>query len=134
MNVLISIFVVLHGLVHMLYFGQSARLFELQSGFVWPDGSWLFSKLLGDEASRVLASIACVLVAIGFVGGGIGMLAHQEWWRPVVVSAALLSSAFYILFWDGKVKMLDVKGGIGLLINLVILLEVLAAGWFTATI
>ena len=63
----IGVFMVLHGLVHMLYFGQSARLFELQPGMVWPDGAWTFSKLLGDAATRHLANIACVLAAIGSI-------------------------------------------------------------------
>ncbi len=29
-------FIVLHGLVHLLYAGQSRRLFELRPGMVWP--------------------------------------------------------------------------------------------------
>ena len=39
-RILVSLLVILHGLVHLLYFGQSARLFELQPGMGWPDGSW----------------------------------------------------------------------------------------------
>jgi len=39
---------------------------------VWPDGSWAFSKLLGDEGIRSLASIYCILAAIGFLSGGRG--------------------------------------------------------------
>ena len=44
-----GVFVVLHGLVHLFYFAQSRRLFELRPGLVWPDGSWAFSKLLGEQ-------------------------------------------------------------------------------------
>jgi hypothetical protein len=36
---------------------------------VWPDRSWAFSKLLGDETTRLLASIAYILTAVGFVVG-----------------------------------------------------------------
>ena len=61
---LFGIFIVLHGLVHLLYFGQSARYFELQPGMVWPDGSWLFTKLLGEESNRALTSSLLVLAAI----------------------------------------------------------------------
>jgi hypothetical protein len=43
----LGIFLVLHGLVHLLYFGQSARYFELKPGMTWPDGAWAFSRLLG---------------------------------------------------------------------------------------
>lgn len=113
-----GVFIVLHGLVHLLYFGQSWRLFELQPGMIWPDGSWAFSRLLGDKITRLLASISCVLAALGFVVGGIGILAGQNWWRTVVVGSAVFSTIIYILFWDGKMQKLDNKGGIGLLINL----------------
>jgi len=122
---IIGVFIVLHGLVHLLYLGQSRRLFELQPGMVWPDGSWAFSKLFGDEATRWLASVFCVLAAIGFVVGGTGILVGQAWWHPVVVGSAVLSAAIFILLWDGKMQKLADKGGIGILINLAILVLVL---------
>jgi hypothetical protein len=122
-------FTVLHGLVHLLYFGQSRRLFELRPGMVWPDGSWAFSKLLGDGATRLLASISYVLAAIGFVAGGIGILVGQAWWRPVVVGSAAFSAVIVLLFWDGKMRKLDDQGLIALLINVAILLAVLILRW-----
>jgi len=128
-RIIFGVFIVLHGLVHLLYFGQSRRLFELQPGMVWPDGSWAFSKLLGDEATRLLASISCVLAAIGFVAGGIGILVSQAWWRSVVVGSAAFSAVIIILFWDGKVQKLADKGGIALLINLAILAALLVLRW-----
>jgi hypothetical protein len=39
LKVIFGIFIILHGLVHMLYFGQSQKLFELQAGMTLPDGS-----------------------------------------------------------------------------------------------
>jgi hypothetical protein len=131
-RIILGVFIVLHGLVHLLYSGQSQRLFELQPGMVWPDGSWAFSRLLGDEATRILASISYVLAAIGFMAGGIGILVSQAWWRPVVVASAAFSAVIIILFWDGKVQMLDDKGGIGLLINLAILVALLILRWPSA--
>ena len=125
----IGIFIVLHGLVHLLYFGQSWRFFELQAGMVWPDGSWAFSRLLGDETTRLLASIFLVLAAIDFVAGGAGILLGQAWWRPVVVSAAAFSTVIFILFWDGTFQNLDDKGAIGILINIAILTAVLIFQW-----
>jgi hypothetical protein len=59
----------------------------LKSGMTWPDGSWAFSKLLGDATARTLASIACIIAAIGFIAGGAGVLFSLTWWRPVVVVA-----------------------------------------------
>lgn len=124
-----GVFCVLHGLVHLLYFGQSRRLFELQSGMVWPDGSWVFSKLLGDEATRLLASVSCVLAAVGFVAGGVGILIGQAWWRPVVVGSAVFSAAIFILCWNGTLQRLDNQGAIAILINAAILVAVLVFRW-----
>jgi hypothetical protein len=124
-----GVFFVLHGLVHLLYFGQSARYFELKPGMVWPDGSWTFSRLLGNEAARNLASISLLLAAIGLVVGGIGIFMDQVWWRPVVVGVAAFSSVVYILFWNGRMQNLDGQGVVGLLINVAILLAVLILRW-----
>jgi len=128
-RIVFGVLIVLHGLVHLLYFGQSARYFELQPKMVWPDGSWAFSRLLGNEATRNLASILLILVAIGFVASGIGMLVKQAWWRPVVIGSAVFSSAVFILFWDGVAQSLHDKGGIGVLINIAIIISVLILRW-----
>lgn len=121
---IIGLFFVLHGLVHLLYFSQSRRLFELQPGMVWPDGSWSFSRLLGDEAARWLAGICCVVAAAGFMAGGLGVMLMQSWWRPMVIGSALLSALLYILFWDGQTAKLADKGAVALLIDLAILVGV----------
>jgi hypothetical protein len=120
-----GVFIVLHGLVHLLYFGQSARRFELRPGMTWPDGSWAFSRLLGDRSTRKLASLACIVAAVGFVVGGAGLLISQVWWRPIVVVTATFSSMGFIFFWDGKLRKLDDQGGIAILINLALLLAAL---------
>ena len=129
LRVVLGIFIVLHGLVHLLYFGQSRRLFELQPGMVWPDGSWVFSKLFGEAVSRVLASVACLLAALGFVAGGVAIFLGQSWWRPVVVGSAAFSAALFVLFWNGRLKKLPDQGAIAILINMAILLVVLILQW-----
>jgi hypothetical protein len=96
---------------------------------VWPDGSWAFSKLLGNDATRWLASISYALAALGFVIGGIGVLVGQAWWRPVVVGSAAFSAVIIFLFWDGKMRKLDDQGLIAVLINVAILVSVLVLGW-----
>jgi len=129
MRFILGVFIVLHGMVHLLYFGQSARYFELKPGMVWPDGSWAFSKLLGNEAARNLASISLILAAMGLMAGGIGILVNQAWWRPVVVGATAFSSIVYVLFWNGRMQNLDAQGTIGILIDMAILLAVLIFRW-----
>lgn len=120
-----GVFLILHGLVHLLYFGQSARFFELQPGMVWPDGAWAFSRILGDRRTRHLASASLILAALGFAAGGIGVILDQSWWQPITVTAALFSSLIYLLFWDGTRHRLDNQGWIGVLINVAILIAVI---------
>ena len=117
------------GLVHLLYVGQSARLFELQPGLTWPDGSWAFSKLLGDSGARTLAGASLILAAAGFVIGAMGIFTGQSWWRTVVVISAAFSGALYILFWNGRWQHMDAQGGIGILIDVAILAAVLIFRW-----
>jgi len=129
LRIIIGVFMVLHGLVHLLYSGQSWRLFELQPGMVWPDGAWVLSKLVGDETIRILASIFMVLAAIGFVAGGAGILVRQAWWRPVVLGSASFSAVIVVFFWNGTMQKLNDQGAIALLINLAILVAVLVLRW-----
>ena len=128
-RIIVGIFFVLHGLVHLLYFGQSSRLFELQPGMVWPDGSWAFSALLGENPTRNLASITCILAALGFVISGVGVFISQSWWRNAVLVSAIFSGILYILFWNGRLQHLDGQGAVGLLIDVAILVSVLVLRW-----
>jgi hypothetical protein len=126
---LVALFIALHGLVHLLYVAHSQRLIELQPGLAWPDGSWAFSSSLGDETTRLLASIAYLLAAIAFVVSGAALILRQAWWRPLVVGAAVSSSVVIALFWDGKLQQLDNQGLLGLLIDVAILGALFLVGW-----
>lgn len=129
MRFILGVFFVLHGLVHLLYFGQSRGLFELKPGMLWPEGSWALSGLLGDEATKSVASIACVVAALGFVAAGTALLFGQGWWRPAAVSAAALSSLVLVLLWNGRMQGLDGQGAIAVLINTAILVALLIVQW-----
>lgn len=129
LRIIVVLFLVLHGLVHLLYLGQSRRLFELQPGMVWPDGSWAFSRLIGDEATRALTAILLLFAALAFVAGGAGIVAQQGWWRPVTVGAAVFSAVIFVLLWDGGWQRLDDKGAVALLINLAVVVAVFVFRW-----
>jgi hypothetical protein len=129
MTVAFGIFVVLHGLVHLLYFGHSSGRFQLKPGMTWPGGAWALSRAFGDDAIRTIASIAMILAALGLVGGGIGFLTGQEWRRPVIAAAAGFSSVAYLLLWNGRLQNLDGQGAVGVLINVLILVAVLVLRW-----
>jgi hypothetical protein len=120
-NILLGIIRILHALVHLLYAGQSLRLFELRPDMHWPDGSWLFRKQPEDNAIRLIVSISLMLAALGFAVAGLGLFLRQDWWLPVTVGSVVLSTAIFTVFWDGKRQSLADNGGIGVLINLAIL-------------
>lgn len=125
MNVLIGIFLLLHGLVHLWYLTLSQRLVKFQPEMGWTGESWLLSNILSDSTTRSLASVLFTLVAAAFLVSGIGVFFRTEWVRPVLVGSAVFSSAILILYWDGEMQMLVQKGLIGLLINVAILVTLL---------
>jgi hypothetical protein len=129
LTIIFGIFLILHGLVHLLYAGQSWRFFELRPEMTWTDKSWLFSKLLGDETTRLLATAALVLVALGLAASGLGLFLRADWWRTVAIASAAFSSLLFLVMWDGKFHALADQGGVGILINIAILVLILAFKW-----
>jgi hypothetical protein len=117
-----GIFIILHGLVHLLYSGHSRRIFELQPGMTWPEGSWSFSNVSGNDTTRLIAGISCLLAAIGFVTCGIIILIGQAWWQSIVTGTSAFSAIVFMLFWNGKMQNLDNQGGIGLIINIAMII------------
>lgn len=129
MNIAVAIFLILHGLVHLLYLGQSMKWYELGKGMAWPENSWAFSRLFGNKTTRVIASVSCVLAALVFVGGGVLIFAKQPAWVWITVGAAAFSSLLMLLMWDGKMKELANKGLFAILINATIIVLLLVVGW-----
>jgi hypothetical protein len=124
MSIFVGIILILHALVHLLYAGQALRFFELRPSLVWPDGSWLFSRLLGDPATRWLAAVFLALVSLGFLAAALGLFFGAGWARPVTLSAAGFSVLIYLLLWDGNFHALPDQGGVGILISLGIFVAV----------
>ncbi len=129
MNIVLGIFIILHGLVHLLYFGHTARFFELKPGMNWPTGSWVFATMLGEGVSRFLVSMFLVLAGSGFVAGGIGLLLDLAWWRTLIITIAMVSALIFIFFWNGTRQNLDGQGVIGLLIDLWLLVMMVLVHW-----
>jgi hypothetical protein len=71
-----------------------------------------------------LASTGCVLAALGFVAGGLGIALNHVWWLPLVAGTSICASVLILFCWDGTPHKWADQGGIGLLINLAILLGV----------
>lgn len=63
-----------------------------------------------------------VLVALGFVAGGVGYALGQDWSPTVLVAVAVLSSVVIVVMWDGRPELLVEKGVVGALINVTVAL------------
>ena len=124
-KVIFGIFIVLHGIVHLIYSGHSFRLFKIQPGLEWPDGSWALSFFLKNDNVRIIAGIFCIIAFIGFILGSIGIFSNSIWWRPVVIGTAIFSTIALLLLWDGLMQKLPEKGAIAIIINLAIIAFVL---------
>jgi hypothetical protein len=117
LQILIGIFLALHGVVHGIYTGQSLRIFELQPAMVWPENSWLLSKFFNQAAIRWIGGVTLATAAMLFIVGGATRVFNQAWFRPATLATCIFSSLIYLLFWDGTLQHLDNQGGIGILIN-----------------
>jgi hypothetical protein len=47
----------------------------------------------------------------------------------IITIAAVFSAMIFIAFWDGQLRNLDDKGGIGILINIAILIALHVLNW-----
>jgi hypothetical protein len=116
-----SIFVILHGLVHLWFVVLSQDLIEFQPEMGWTGASWFFTGLLGGGAPRTLASAVYVLATVAFVIAGAGLLFDAAWALPLVKGAAAFSGLMILLFWDGNPQMIVEKGLLGFLIDVALL-------------
>jgi hypothetical protein len=121
-RILLGIFIILHGLVHLWYFTLSQRLVPFEPEMGWTGRSWLLTGILGDNTARTIASVLFVLATLGFVAGGVGYLADLAWWRTVLIVSAVLSAVTTLIFWDGSAQYIVQKGLLGFLIDIGILL------------
>ena len=117
----LGIFIGLHGLVHLWYLTLSQGLVEFEAEMGWTGQSWLFSAFLGDSATRWTGTALYAIATLGFVAGGLGLVAQQDWWEPITISAAAISAVTIVLFWDGGMQMLVQKGLIGFLVDIIVL-------------
>ena len=124
LRLLIGLFIISHGLVHLWFFTLSQGLVKFQPGMRepgWTGKSWLFTSLLGDSTTRLLASILFITAAVAFVVSGFGILFRADWWWTALIGSALFSAVTILILWDGSLQLAVDKGVIGFLISLAIL-------------
>ena len=95
---LIAVLLLAHGIGHIMPF-LAAWAPKMNPGF--STGSWLFSSNMSTTSPVGLAFGLLGLVALlGFMGGALGLLLHQEWWPMMTIAAAFISLVT-ILPWAG---------------------------------
>ena len=122
MGTIIGIFILLHGLVHIWYVALSLRIVPFQPEMGYSGESWLWTKLIGDKPTRVLAAIGYACSAVGLVLAGIGGVLDQTWAQTSLTVAATISALTIVMFWDGKTSKLIEKGLLGFVISVLLLL------------
>lgn len=118
--VLIALFLVAHGLIHILFAPASPP----KDAKGWPfqiNHSWLLAPLGLDRFARPIGMGLVILTVLGFILTGLGLLGvpllHESWETLALVSAAL-SFLLLVLFWNRSLV-------VGVAIDVVIVVAVL---------
>jgi hypothetical protein len=131
MRILLGIFILLHGLVHLWFVTLSRGWVKFQADMGWTGHSWLLTNIFGNGPTSLLATVSYAVAAITFVIASIGLLANQQWTRPWMIAASVISAATILVFWDGKFPMIVEKGIIGFMISAGILVAIFFLGWLS---
>jgi hypothetical protein len=93
--VVVGIFFVLHGLVHLLWLVVPWRITAVD-GLPYATTVLAGRIDVGDAGIRIVG-LLWLLAAIGWVIAGIGVFLLAPWWQPVTIAVALFAAALCIL-------------------------------------
>ena len=129
MKIIIGLFLIAHGLVHVgLAAAPDPNESESKPGafFTAPQRSWLLPQLgLKPAAIRWIGILLVVFTTLGFVLAGLGVFGVPglaESWRTIAVVSAVLSLLLLLLFWHPWI----ILGG---LIDVGIIFSLVWADW-----
>jgi len=99
MRLLIAIILFAHGIGQIMPF-MAAWTPGISKG-LFSDRPWIFSAgvTAASPVGRIFGLLALVALA-GFIAGAWGMLARAEWWRPVLIAAAIVSLVVLVPWWN----------------------------------
>jgi uncharacterized membrane protein YphA (DoxX/SURF4 family) len=97
-RILVGLFLVAHGLVHLLYL--TPRPEEDQSYPFVPETRWI-TRALGLEPARArkLAGALAVVAAVAFAVAGCALIVDAAIWQPAAVVASSISLALLLVFF-----------------------------------
>ena len=100
LQILVGIFLILHGLVHWVYAAPQkdepgAKAFNALTG------RWLVKKAGLNQAIALKLGIALMILATaGFILSGTALLCSLGWWAIPAIATAAVSLVFIALYWD----------------------------------
>lgn len=94
---IVTIAVFAHGVGHVLFALLFAGAMKLDAS----GHSWLLTGVLGDGATRAVATLAAVIVTLAFAIAAGGIATQATWWRGLAIGAAIGSIVLVAAMWDG---------------------------------
>ncbi|MCL5994775.1 MAG: ABC transporter permease [Chloroflexi bacterium] len=94
----LSIFLVLHGFVHLMGTVVSMQLATLP-GFAYKT-TVLAGQLDLGVSGMWIFGLLWLLAGIGTAAAGVGLLARARWTRPALLAATVLSLVICVLDWE----------------------------------
>jgi hypothetical protein len=130
MRSIFGVFLIVHGLIHVMWFVPAP---DNPGGPPWPfglDDSWLLNAVGAPESLvRGLAVTLAVLSIVGFVAAGLGVLGVPglaDVWSALTIASAAVSLLLVLSFWH-LYFIVGLALDIGLLITAV-------ASWWPSTL
>jgi hypothetical protein len=122
-TLIIAVVVLAHGLGHVLFLMPAVRLADWAGQ---TSHSWALTATLGDVPARGIAALIWTAAILLFTAGVAGFVTGDEWWRPIIIAAAIVSIGGLVLFWDGIATSSAV---FALAFDVVVLVSLLVAHW-----
>ncbi|MGC9342288.1 MAG: hypothetical protein ACP5E3_06285 [Bacteroidales bacterium] len=122
MKTILSIFIILHGAVHIWFVLLLNKVVKYTPDMGWTGKSWLLAE---NNLTRYTGTVIYLLATVLFIASSLGIMLNKAWYPTLLLISAIVSSAGILLFFDGSFQMLVQKGIIGLGINLIIIIYIL---------
>ncbi len=116
-NFLIPVFLVLHGLAHLVGFVGAFRLVPQ----IVPQSSVFAGHVSIREATAKVFGVLWLLCAVSFAVAAAGAAFRTTWWASLALGIAPVSLVLSVVFWP--------EARLGVPINLLIITIMLFSGW-----
>lgn len=116
----VGIVLLAHGVGHVL---GLIPLFAQDSVEGWNLRSWALTNAVGEPVSKAIGAVLFAASTIVFVLAGLAVLGWGvpvEWWKPLAIAGAFVSTVAIVLFWNAFPALVPNKVG-ALVVNIIIL-------------